>query len=213
MFYNRDGDIAGLDYSKIEWSNGYVPVPTHMIQSPIDRRSHGKETILSEQQYNRIESIERLIFDYTNGKNCKRGVGSVPKGMHRGSGKHRHTAKGYLFRREVEVESGAFLTRRIITPKRSHGKEPILSEQQYNRIESIERLILDYTNGKNVSETNGINLSVELPKIRPGPLTFELTNCIGIKVHITVILNIYSYLSLLRKKQFSSSEERVAACA
>uniref|UniRef100_A0A0M3HKL3 MPN domain-containing protein n=1 Tax=Ascaris lumbricoides TaxID=6252 RepID=A0A0M3HKL3_ASCLU len=40
MFYNRDGDIAGLDYSEIEWSNGYVPVPTHMIQSSIDRVSH-----------------------------------------------------------------------------------------------------------------------------------------------------------------------------
>lgn len=57
--------------------------------------------------------------------------------MHRGSGKHRHTAKGYLFRREVEVESGAFLTRRIITPKvcnSAFANDLKKATEKYNRI-------------------------------------------------------------------------------
>ncbi|VDM50062.1 unnamed protein product [Toxocara canis] len=40
MYYNRNGDIPGLDYpAENGWPNGYVPIPIHMIQQSVDHVS------------------------------------------------------------------------------------------------------------------------------------------------------------------------------
>ncbi|KHN85303.1 Lysosomal acid phosphatase [Toxocara canis] len=158
MYYNRNGDIPGLDYpAENGWPNGYVPIPIHMIQQSVDhllnpdsecpRHQYLMNVLRRSNEFKLLDQQEQSFLTNVSAV-CGDSISLLDT-----------TFVASSYRRE-----------------QLHGKKPIFTQDEYNRLDSIESLVVDYINGRRVSNTDGINLSVELPKVRAGTLLWEIIN-------------------------------------
>uniref|UniRef100_F1L5M3 acid phosphatase n=1 Tax=Ascaris suum TaxID=6253 RepID=F1L5M3_ASCSU len=166
MYYNRTESIPGVNFPEnSRWPGVMVPFPVHSV-TDYDHDHVGNPLSYCPRRdwlWNKAKEAPELV-------KLQQDIESLLIHLNEVTGS------------EIDIDN-LWYVRDAIFIEKLHQKPVIINDTLFDEINAIVDLLENYEDGLDLTPTDGIDFSIEIPKVRGGGILWSVINNFDLKLH------------------------------